>query len=261
MTAAVVETRGVYLWRGQKKILQDVNWRVEEGQNWVIFGPNGAGKTCLVNMLVGQLYPSRGEIDVLGSRLGKTEVLDLRQRIGYASATLFDQIPPEEEVRKVILTAAWGMTASWREEYESLDQDRATALMQMFEVAQLADKPFHTLSQGERQRVMVARALMIDPELLVLDEPATALDLAGRELLLTGLTELGRDSRSPAMIMVTHRPEEIPAGFTHALLLSEGRVHAAGTLEEVLRSDLLTEVFGMPLVVSREDGRWWARSV
>lgn len=251
----------VNLWRGQTRILDNINWTVSLGQHWVVLGPNGAGKTSLVDMLAGRIYPSQGSVRVLDETLGRVEIAEIRQRVGYSSPVLSAQIPGEERVERAVLSAAWGMTASWREQYEDIDLARANSLMEMFEVSHLKEREFYTLSQGEKQRVLVARALMIDPEMLVLDEPAAALDLGGRELLLGGLSELARDPKSPVMVMVTHHLEEIPPGFTHALAMKEGKVFAAGPVEMVLTSEILSEMYGLPLHVSHLEGRFSARMV
>lgn len=248
----------VALWRGQTMILDDVNWTVSLGQHWVVLGPNGAGKTSLVDMLAGRIYPSRGAVHVLDETLGKVEIAEIRQRVGYSSPLLATQIPPEEKVERAVLSSVWGLTASWRERYEDVDYQRAESLMRMFEVTHLANREFYTLSQGEKQRVLVARALMIDPEMLVLDEPAAALDLGGRELLLGGLAELARDAKSPVMVMVTHHLEEIPPGFTHALCLKNGKVFAAGAIDRVLTSEILSEMYSLDLQVRQVEGRFFA---
>ena len=255
----VAQCSAVNLWRGQTTILKDVNWQIHLGQHWVVLGPNGAGKTSLVDMLAGRLYPSRGSVEVLDETLGRVEIAEIRQRVGYASPGLSAQIPPEEQVERAVMSAAWGMTASWRESYDPVDQQRAHSLMEMFQVLSLRERPFHTLSQGEKQRVLVARALMIDPEMLVLDEPAAALDLGGRELLLGGLAELAKDPKSPVMVMVTHHLEEIPPGFTHVLVMRHGQVAHCGPLSRVLNSENLSEVYEIPLRVETEAGRFTAR--
>ncbi|WP_311496724.1 ABC transporter ATP-binding protein [uncultured Mobiluncus sp.] len=256
----VARCDNVELWRNHTSILQGLNWQIHLGQHWVVLGPNGAGKTTLVDMLAGRIYPSRGRVEVLDEVLGKTEIAEIRQRVGYASPALAAQIPPQENVEKAVLSSIWGVTASWRESYEPVDVQRAQALMSMFEVADLKEREFATLSQGEKQRVLVARALMIDPEMLILDEPAAALDLGGRELLLSGLAELARDPKSPVMVMVTHHLEEIPPGFTHALALKEGRVFASGPLENVLTSETMSAMYGLDLDIAHtEQGRYTAR--
>lgn len=255
----IVKYEKVSLWRGETSILKDINWSISLGQHWVILGPNGAGKTTLVDMLAGRIYPSSGSVQVLDETLGKIEVAEIRQRVGYSSPALATQIPCEEKVSRVVLSAVWGLTTSGRETYEDVDVKRADSLMEMFEVSQLRDREFGTLSQGEKQRVMVARALMIDPEMLVLDEPAAALDLGGRELLLGGLAELAGDPKSPAMVMVTHHLEEIPPGFTHALALKDGKVFASGSIERVLTSEVLSKMYGLDLNVSQSRGRFTAR--
>lgn len=257
--SVVAQCETVRLWRGKTHILQGITWTIELGQHWVVLGPNGAGKTSLVDMLAGRLYPSRGSVTVLGETLGRTEIAEIRQRVGYSSPVLATQIPPSETVKTAVLSAAWGVTASWKETYDQVDFERAQSLMEMFEVAHLAEREFATLSQGEKQRVLVARALMIDPEMLVMDEPAAALDLGGRELLLGGLAELARDDKSPVMVMVTHHLEEIPPGFTHALAMRDGKVVAAGAIEQVLTGDTLRALYDLNLTVERsEDGRFTA---
>ncbi|MDO5672002.1 MAG: ABC transporter ATP-binding protein [Actinomycetaceae bacterium] len=256
----VATVSDVSLWRGKTDILTSVNWQVEEGQHWVVIGPNGAGKTTLIDLLAGRLYPSRGTVEILGETLGRTEIAEIRQRVGYTSPALSAQIPSDERVLRAVLTASYGMTATWRETYEAKDFSRAKSLTQMFEVDHLEERRFGTLSQGEKHRVMVARALMIDPEMLILDEPASALDLGGRELLLQGLAELAAVPSSPVMVMVTHHLEQIPRGFTHAMIMKDGKIFAAGEIAQVLTSENLSEVFGLPLQVGSADGRWWARS-
>lgn len=256
----VLDLAGVHLRRGAKEILRDVHWTVREGERWVVLGGNGAGKTTLLQLAAGRMHPSGGTVDVLGSRLGRVDVFELRPRIGFASSTLADRIPVAESVRSVVLTAAYGITGRWREEYEAPDQDRATALLRAFGVDHLADRRFGTLSEGERKRVQIARSLMTDPELLLLDEPAAGLDLGGREELVEALAELAGDARSPVLVLVTHHVEEIPPGFTHLLLLRGGEVHAAGPLEQTLTGENLSGAFGLDLVVEQTSGRWTARA-
>jgi len=225
----------------------------------VILGPNGAGKTSLITVCSARAHPTTGTAEILGEVLGETNTLELRIRIGLASAALADRIPPNETVRDLVMTAAHGVTGRWREEYEAIDEYRANDLLSAFGMHAFADRTFETLSEGERKRVQIARALMTDPELLLLDEPSAGLDLGGREELLGALTELAGDRRSPAMVMVTHHVEEIPSGFTHALLMRDGAVVAQGPLVDTLTSATLSETYGLPIQLHAQDGRWTAR--
>ena len=237
-----------------------MSWTVRDGERWVVLGRNGAGKTTLVQVASGRMHPTTGTADLLGSRLGRVDVFELRPRIGLSSAALADRIPAGETVRDVVLTAAYGVTGRWREDYESLDEARAADLLRAFGVAHLTDRYFGTLSEGERKRVQIARSLMTDPELLLLDEPAAGLDLGGREELVAALAELAADRKSPVLVLVTHHVEEIPPGFTHLLLLRQGKVFAAGPVDEVLTAETLSGAFDLDLVVDKIDGRWSARA-
>ncbi len=256
----VLDLQDVTIRRGTTTILDRLSWTVREGERWVVLGRNGAGKTTVLQVAAGRMHPTAGTADLLGSRLGRVDVFELRPRIGLASAALADRIPAGEVVRDVVLTAAYGVTGRWRESYESVDESRATDLMAAFGVERFADRRYGTLSEGERKRVQIARALMSDPELLLLDEPAAGLDLGGREELVSALAELAADRRSPVLVLVTHHVEEIPPGFTHLLLLADGRVHAAGPVDEVLTDENLTGAFGTPLHVAKAGDRWTARS-
>jgi iron complex transport system ATP-binding protein len=256
----VLDLQGVSIRRGTKTILDTVTWQVRDGERWVVLGRNGAGKTTLLQIAAGRMHPTSGTADLLGERMGRVDVFELRQRIGLASSALADRIPAGELVRDVVLTAAYGMTGRWRETYEQPDEQRAADLMAAFGVADLADRTFGTLSEGERKRTQIARSLMIDPELLLLDEPAAGLDLGGREELVAALGELAGDPRSPVLVLVTHHVEEIPPGFTHLLLLRDGQVHAAGPLDDVLTDEQVSGAFGLPLTVERHQGRWGARA-
>ncbi|WP_062526351.1 ABC transporter ATP-binding protein [Demequina rhizosphaerae] len=255
----VLGFEGVRVRRGDNEILQGVSWTVEDSDRWVILGPNGAGKTTLMQIASARMFPTEGSATILGEHLGDTDTRELRVRVGLSSAALAERIPPHETVRNVVMTAAYGVTGRWQEQYDDFDEDRADALLWAFGMADFADREFGTLSEGERKRVQVARALMPDPELLLLDEPAAGLDLGGREELLEALRELAGDHRSPAIVMVTHHVEEIPVGFTHVMLLREGRVVAAGPLAETLTSEALSETYGMPVELSGSGGRYAAR--
>ena len=256
---AVADLAGVSIVRGEATLLDDVDWTVDEADRWVIIGPNGAGKTTLLQILAAQLHPSSGVAEVLGEVLGLVDVFELRPRIGVASAALADRIPRSERVADVVVSAAYAVLGRWRESYDQSDLERAVELMNQLRVGHLAYRTFGTLSEGERKRVQIARALMTDPELLLLDEPAAGLDLAGREALVATLSELCRDPDAPATVLVTHHVEESPTGITHALLLKSGRVLAAGPLEEVLTAENLGATFDLPLEVTHSNGRWSAR--
>lgn len=257
--AAVIEFAGVSVRRGQATLLNPLNWTVEEDERWVVLGPNGAGKTTLMQLASAQMHPSAGVAGVLEEVLGTVDVFDLRPRIGLTSAAIADRIPREEKVSDVVVSASYAVMGRWREEYHGLDHQRARDLLQELRAEHLADRTFGTLSEGERKRVQIARALMTDPELLLMDEPGAGLDLGGREDLVSTLSRLAMDPDSPATVLVSHHVEEIPPGFGHALLLGTDGVVAQGLVEEVLTAENLTAAFGMPLVVTHEDGRWAAR--
>jgi len=246
--------------RSGNYLLRDVTWHVAADQRWVLLGPNGAGKTTLLNLAAARMHPTNGTVDVLGERLGRVDVNELRTRIGLTSAALADRIPREETVRDVVLTASWGVVGRFRERYDAIDEMRARALLDLMGVAAMAERRFGTLSEGERKRTMIARALMTDPELLLLDEPAAGLDLGGREDLVARLAELAHDPEAPTLVLVTHHVEEIPPGFTHALLLREGVVVAQGPLAETVTSENLSKTFGLPLLVTHAGDRFTARA-
>jgi iron complex transport system ATP-binding protein len=256
---AVLEFSDVTVRRGEALLLDRITWVVRDGERWVILGPNGAGKTTLLQVAAAQLHPTGGAAGVLGELIGSVDVFELRPRIGLTSAALAERLPRHELVRDVVISAAYGVLGRWREDYDDLDHRRADELMVEVGVQHLAGRTFGTLSEGERKRVQVARALMTDPELLLLDEPAAGLDLGGREDLVSTLSSLAYDPDSPATVLVSHHVEEIPPGFTHALLLRQGRVVAQGPVDDVLTESTLSAAFGMPLALSQADGRWAAR--
>ncbi len=257
---AVLEFADVSVVRSGNYLLRGVTWSVAEGDRWVVLGPNGAGKTTLLQVAATNIHPTEGFSAILGELLGAVDVFELRPRVGLTSAALADRIPRSEVVRDVVVTASYAVVGRWREEYEGYDVERARWLLDRLGVSALADRTFGTLSEGERKRVQIARALMSDPELLLLDEPAAGLDLGAREALVTTLGDLATDPASPAMVLVTHHVEEIPRGFTHLLLLREGQVVAAGPLEETLTDANLSETFALPLTVTRASDRWTARA-
>jgi iron complex transport system ATP-binding protein len=258
---AVVDLADVTIVRGEATLLDEVTWRVDESDRWVIIGPNGAGKTTLLQVISAQIHPSSGVAGLLGEVLGTVDVFDLRPRIGLTSAALAERIPRGERVHDVVVSASYAVVGRWREEYDDFDHARADGLLAQLRIDALADRTFGTLSEGERKRVQIARALMTDPELLLLDEPAAGLDLAGRESLVRTLSELALDPYAPASVLVTHHVEEIPTGITHAMLLKRGQVVAAGPLRETLTAEVLTDTFELPLSLTEVDGRWAARAL
>ena len=256
----VIEMRGVGVRRGSTHLLRDVTWSVELDERWVVLGPNGAGKTTLLQLAGAQLHPTTGRVDLLGQRLGRVDVFELRTRIGLASAALAGRLPGTERVEDLVVSAGYAVLGRWREEYQPADLGRAEQLLRQLGVANLAAREYGTLSEGERKRVQIARALMTNPELMLLDEPAAGLDLAGREQLVGRLADLAADPDAPTLVLVTHHVEEIPTGFTHGLLLRDGQVVASGLLTDVLRADTLSATFGLPLVLERHAGRYFARA-
>jgi len=246
---------------GERDVLRDVSWTVAPGERWVVLGRNGSGKTTLVRVASLYQHPSRGEVAVLGEVLGRTDVRALRTRIGVASSLLVDKLRPALLARDVVMTAKFGALEPWWHEYDDADRARAAALLTGLGVGHLATQPFGTLSSGERQRVQLARTLMTDPGLLLLDEPTAGLDLGGREELVAALDDLAHQPGSPPIVLVTHHVEEIPPSFTHALVLREGLVHACGPIDDVIRRDVLSAGFGLELELERRGGRYaaWAR--
>jgi iron complex transport system ATP-binding protein len=258
---AVVDLAGVSIVRGGSTLLNDINWTVDESDRWVVIGPNGAGKTTLLQVVAAQIHPTSGVAGLLGEVLGTVDVFELRPRIGLTSAALAERIPRSERVHDVVVSASYAVVGRWREDYDALDHERADELLAQLRIVHLADRTFGTLSEGERKRVQIARALMTDPELLLLDEPAAGLDLTGRESLVRTLSELAQDPYAPASVLVTHHVEEIPVGVTHALLLKDGQVVAAGRLADTLTPDNLSATFDLPLSLTESEGRWAARAV
>ncbi len=258
--SAILEIENLSVRRGGKTILGPLNWQVLEGQRWVVLGPNGAGKTTLLQVCSSLIHPTSGSIKILGEQLGKVDVFELRTRIGLTSSALVEQLPADELVIDVVLTAAYAMLGRWQEKYDLWDESRAMALLTALGVRELGDRNFGSLSEGEKKRVQIARALMADPELLLLDEPASSLDLGGREDLLRRIEVFAKDPLAPATVIVTHHIEEIPAGTTHALLLKEGSEVAKGDINTVITDLNLSNAYGLPISVQSEGGRFFARA-
>jgi len=257
---AILEIDNVSVRRGDKNILGPLNWQVLEGQRWVVLGPNGAGKTTLLQVCSSLIHPTIGNIRILGEQLGKVDVFELRTRIGLTSSALVEQLPSDELVIDVVLTGAYAMLGRWQEKYDLWDESRAMALLTALGVRELGERHFGSLSDGEKKRVQIARALMADPELLLLDEPASSLDLGGREDLLKRIEIFAKDPLAPATVIVTHHIEEIPSGTTHALLLKDGTVVAQGMIDTVITDENLSHAYGLPISVQSEGGRFFARA-
>lgn len=257
----LIDFRNVSLRRGGNVLVGPLDWAVELDERWVILGPNGAGKTSLLRIAAAGEHPSSGVAFVLAERLGRVDVSELRARIGLSSSSLAQRIPTDEIVRDLVVSAGYSVLGRWRERYEDVDYRRAIDILESLGAEHLADRTYGTLSEGERKRVLIARALMTDPELLLLDEPAAGLDLGGREELVARLTDLAADPDAPALVLVTHHVEEVPPGFSHCMLLSEGQIVAAGLLSDVLTSENLSAAFGQQIALEVIDGRYFARRV
>lgn len=260
MSSTVVSMQSAAVERSGSAILEDIDWEVTSDQRWIVLGPNGAGKTTLLQLAAAQLPPTSGTVTLLDQNTAEADPADLRPHIGFASSALSRRLPYGETVLDIVLTAAYGITARWKEEYEDIDERRAHRVLAEWKVDHLAERKFGELSDGEQKRVQIARSVMADPELLLLDEPAASLDLGAREELVQLLGGYASSASSPAIIMVTHHVEEIPVGFTHAIVLSGGKIAAAGALGETLTSDVLSSAFGIGVVVEERDGRFTARA-
>jgi iron complex transport system ATP-binding protein len=260
MSDEVLRLRGVGVRYDKSMLLRDIDWTVRSDESWVVIGPNGAGKTTLLQVAAALLMPTEGTVEILGERLEGADLQDLRTRIGFASAAVADHVPPSEKVIDLVLTASYGILGRNAEDYDSFDVTRAVELLDALGCAHLIRRRFVTLSEGERKRVQIARSMMPDPELLLLDEPAAGLDLGGREDLLRRISRLAVDPQAPMIILVTHHVEEVPEGFTHAMLLRKGAILAAGPVVDVFTERNLSKCFGVPLLVERRAARWTARA-
>ena len=260
MASSVLRLQDVSVVRDGNAVLQGIDWTVEPDERWVILGPNGAGKTTMLQVAAASLHPTSGEATLLGETVGRSDLSELRPLIGFASSALARRIPRNERVVDVVMTAAYAVTGRWHEVYEEIDERRARRVLAEWRLEHLADRDFGSLSDGEQKRVQIARSVMTDPEMLLLDEPAASLDLGGREELLQLLGGYASDPRSPAIVMVTHHVEEIPLGFNRALLLTDGTIAAQGPIGEVITSERLSETFGVEVELTESDGRFTARA-
>ena len=256
----VLSLKNVSVQRTGKTILNDVTWSVQDNERWVIVGPNGAGKTTLLKIAAAQLQPSSGTASILGEALGEINVFELRTRVGFASTAIASRIPNSENVLDAVMTASYAVTGRFKEKYEDVDERRARRVLTEWHLSEYADRPFGTLSDGEKKRVQIARAVMPDPELLLLDEPVASLDIGSREATIKILSGYASHPAAPAIIMVTHHLEEIPAGFTHALVLYEGRIIASGPINHTLTTEKLSEAYGLQLEVAFQSGRFTVRA-
>ncbi len=256
----VLDMHNVSVFRAGNLILDGIDWRVGRGDRWVVLGPNGSGKTTLVGIAATYLRPSRGTVSLLGQAAGSVDVRELRRRIGIVSAAVEARIPAQLRAVEIVRAGATGAIAPWWDRPTRAAENRAAELLDRVGCAALADRPFQLLSSGEKQRVQIARCLMLDPDLLLLDEPAAGLDLGAREQLAVLLARLNADPRLSATVVVTHHVEEIASGTTHALVLRSGRVLAAGPVAETVTGPTLTEAFGLPLRVERLGDRFVAQA-
>jgi iron complex transport system ATP-binding protein len=257
----VVRLSDVSVRRGRTRLVGPVDWTIRRGERWIVVGPNGAGKTTLLEIVGTTLWPSTGSVEVLGSRIGRVDARELRTRIGTAGSALERAVPADLAAHDVVMTAKHAALAPWWHAWSGEDHERADGLLERFRLTEIRDRAFGVLSSGERRRVMIARALMPDPDLLLLDEPASSLDLAARETLVHDLSVLARDGRPDAIVLVTHHLEEVPLGFDCALVLSHAAVVAAGPTEVALTGETLTRAYGLPITVDRSGGRFFARAI
>lgn len=255
----VLRLSGVSVLRADRPILGPLDWAVGSGERWVVFGPNGSGKTTLLQVLSTYLWPSTGSVDVLGERLGSVDARELRRRIGYAGSGLEAAIDPSLAAVDVVVTARHAALGPWWHRFSDEDRARAMGLLERFGIGDLGARTFGSLSTGERRRVQIARALMPDPDLLLLDEPSSSLDLGAREALVDDLERLAESERPLAIVLVSHHVEEIPPRFDHALVLRHGCAVAAGPIETTLTSRTLSGAFDRRLVVRRAAHRFHAR--
>ena len=256
--AQVASLTNVLVQRSSKDILGPLSITISEGERWVVLGPNGAGKSTLLKLLATEIFPTSGSVKLLDQELGKVDIFELRTRIGVCGSMKHEQIPEDEIVKDVVVTAAYAVLGRWNEAYDLWDESRASALLTTFGVRQLGERLYGTLSDGEKKRVQIARALMIDPEILLLDEPTAGLDLGGREDLLNRFANFAMDQRSPVTFMVTHHIEEIPVGTTHALLMKDGKIAVSGQVDQVITSQHISAVFDLPVQVNTSNGRYFA---
>ena len=259
MTAAAIDLRAVTVMKAGKKLISGVDWRVATGERWVLFGPNGAGKTTLLQVVSTYQFPARGTATILGERMGRTDVRRLRPRIGYVGPAPAALVRRHLPCRDIVVTGRHAAFVDTRwHHYTNADWEFADHQMATLGVADMADREFATLSDGEKKRVLIARALMARPELLLLDEPGTGLDLGARERLIASLSGMAGSEQGLTVILVTHHVEEIPPGFDQMLIMADGRVVVSGDIGNALTGDTLSAIYGIPLAVATSNGRYVA---
>ena len=254
VSASLLHIQNLSIVRGTTTLLDRVTWRVARGEHWVILGPNGCGKTSLLKALTAYLTPSSGEIELLGEHYGESDWRELRLHIGLVTSALQASVPPDEPALETVVSGKYAQLDLWMK-LTPADRRAALKLLRFVGAGALSERLWGQLSQGERQRILIARALMAKPKLLILDEPCSGLDPVAREQFLQFIEALARQPRGPALVLVTHHVEEITPGFTHALLLKTGRVHASGPHATTLTSANLSAIFSVPLRLSRSGGR------
>ena len=257
---AAISLQGVTLQRNGVPVLRGIDWRVAAEDRWVVLGPNGSGKTTLLQVAGARLWPTTGTVEILGARLGEIDVRTLRPRVALVSGAVTRQLRADLVARDVVVSGRHGALETWWNRYSDEDWEKADRLLALGRVAELGNRPFGVISEGERQQVLLARALMSDPELLLLDEPAAGLDLGARERLVGRLAELAGRPDVPPLVLVTHHTEEIPPHMTHAALVRQGRLLARGPVAEVLTSEAVSACFGLPVTVGTDGARWWSRA-
>lgn len=252
-SSQIINAQGIHLSRGQAKILQDVDWQVKKGEHWAVLGANGAGKTMLMRVLTGYVWPTCGTVDILGRRLGTVDLRVLRRNIGWVAKALEEMTPADTTVLEVILSGPYASLGLYVEPPSHLKRE-AEELAELYGLAPLVNRTFGLLSSGEKQRALLARAVLSNPALLFLDEPMANLDMAGREQFMALLNLLAQRKAAPTIILTTHNTLEIGPFMTHSLMMKAGRVVTAGALEDSMTSERLEEVFGLPLKVERTSG-------
>ncbi|GKS14618.1 ABC transporter ATP-binding protein [Paenibacillus chitinolyticus] len=258
MNTAIIELKDVTWKTGNKELLKSVNWTIRPQEHWALLGLNGSGKTTLLNLINGYIWPTRGSVTVLGHRFGEIDLRELRQSIGWVSSSLQDKLYGADKAQSVVISGKYA-TIGLYERLTDEDLNRAEVLMRTMGCLHLWDREFRTCSQGEKQKVLIARALMADPKLLILDEPCNGLDLFSREKLLESIRELTRQEETPTLIYVTHHTEEILPVFGHTLLLRKGEVVRQGATGELMNTATLSEFFEAPVRVDNHDERFYVR--